>query len=225
MLGFFDKGSREDSRMSRFYKEQLVKFGPSWLQAAQDLNDERCLEDILMVTGSTCVRSWVTGVVHNETADGEFNLSVSFMPSNSGVQVSSGLHFQHSRNTTVHHGPAERLIYTHDADDKEDEVVDMSGTKSSDKGKRKGKSKTHGNNESSNNEPRNDLADIKTWSDQCIFIRGYHMKARRFGQNVPKKLRAAAEPQDPSKDKEPDQDNSIESIGGSEEAENGQVRT
>ncbi|KAE9389906.1 hypothetical protein BT96DRAFT_364457 [Gymnopus androsaceus JB14] len=71
ILGFFDTGVREDSpNMLQTYRDQIKDHGLSWLKAAQMVNAERRVEDIILVTGCTRVRSWVTGVADDESTEG-----------------------------------------------------------------------------------------------------------------------------------------------------------
>lgn len=191
VLGFFDNGFREDSSMHDFYKKQFVKCYSSWLEKAQTQDSRRCLENMVLVTGCTRVRSWVTDVIENETKDGNFTLSVGFTPDSSiGLQLSSGIRFENSGSSTIHHGPAERL-----------KPHDHPVTPKSKTTRRKDKSQGNklGAPPMSLDESMIVTA-IKEWSDQCIFIRGYRMKERIFGGV---KLRAAAEPRDSRKDREP----------------------
>lgn len=176
VLGFFDSGFREDSSMHNFYKTQFVKCYSSWLEKAQTQDSTRCLENMVLVTGCTRVRSWVTDIIENWTGDDNL-LSIVFTPDNSvGLQLSSGIHFENLWSSTIHHGPVERL-----------KPHDHPGTpRSESQGNRHTASPMSSLNESMT------VKAIKGWSDQCIFIRGYRMKERRLSsESGPKKLKTA----------------------------------
>ncbi|KAF9075600.1 hypothetical protein BDP27DRAFT_1315324 [Rhodocollybia butyracea] len=182
ILGFFDHGSREDSRMDQIYKEQLIKNGSNWLAAAKTIRDRRH-EDIILVTGCTRVRSWITGVVENQSTEGHLKLSVGFTSNSGGMQVSTGILCENSGNSIIKYGPGGRLQL-------HEEPIN---SRQQPRGTGRRASRAATNNPTLLDQPLLDAQAIKKWSDQCIFIRG---------QGVPKRLKAAAGPQDPSKDDE-----------------------
>ncbi|KAF9069495.1 hypothetical protein BDP27DRAFT_1325449 [Rhodocollybia butyracea] len=241
MLAFFDDGVREDADIETTYKTQLIKNGAKWLAIAQTQKSSRRLEDIILVTGCTRVRSWAMGVVEDESMAANLSLSVGFTPDNTvGLEVSTGIRYEISGGSFIHHGPTERLLRNISSWQGGGEGErggprtrrgrgDYWGRGRSDMRLRRGDSRGRGREDrrsrgrdedtshitstitassSSSAETSPELERtnaINKWSDQCIFIRGFRLKQRKItGQKIPTRLKAAAEPRQPKKDREPD---------------------
>ncbi|KAF9069544.1 WD40-repeat-containing domain protein [Rhodocollybia butyracea] len=224
ILGWFDEGVREDLfRLERFYKEQLIKNSSNWLAMAETIRDLR-LEDIIMVTGCTRVWSWVAGVVENESIEGNLSLSIASPENSFGAQALASIRCENSGGSFIQHGPSERLtLKYHGAPSSlprlPEHTSEPTGTKR--KGKGKGissRSDLAGSQLIQNDRELAHADAINKRSDQSIFLRGFRMK-KRMGYKIPKKLKAAAEPQDSSKDRQSGKDLVIKSGSEGDEGE------
>jgi hypothetical protein len=175
------------------FRKLIIENFSTWFQAVEEYNSECRPEDVCFISGCTRVRSWITGVVESQDYSGSLSLSVNFIPHiPSGLKVSSGFHLQKSPGTRINHGPAGRLQHidktpssqNHDPSSHTPDLPSSQGKA----------------------QEINRLNAINEWSDQCIFIRGFRMKPRKFFGLIPQELKAAAEPRDLSTNREPGED-------------------
>ncbi|KAJ4479586.1 hypothetical protein C8J55DRAFT_549554 [Lentinula edodes] len=180
ILGFFDPGACEISQKFP-YQKFLAKHKSKWLEVIESAKPGA--RTFQLVTGCTFVRSWVMGVVENEKVDGDLKLSIGFAPDSlANLDVSCNVKWENLGSSTARYGPPERLNNQQIVDNVRNRPLVSSQWSETDSANL-----------------------IRDWSDQCIFVRAFHIKRQKQILNI-KKMKAAAEPQDPEMDRKPEKD-------------------
>ena len=138
------------------YKRYLYQCIDSWYALTRRLGLSLRMEDIILVTGCDLTKSWANAIIFEHSVEGGLDLEVTFAPAG-GAKVTTDIRWTTTQSALVNTGPInagmrQRLAYLQDND--------ISTTVLQD--------------------PDSSMEALNTKNDQCLFIRGFQAKRRRF---------------------------------------------
>ncbi|KAI0044757.1 hypothetical protein FA95DRAFT_1622960 [Auriscalpium vulgare] len=175
ILALPQSAHRRDTLMHRAYTAYIREHCDRWLAFAHYKYVDVELDDLVLVTGCDLAKSWATAAFMGNETNAAASLTID-VGSIANVSASFGMSWKNVQNVIYNWGPAEDLSTS---------GVDRSSTNAE-----VGTSSATGGSQFSLTSSQIALAASEVW-DQCIFIRGFHMK-NRIGSLFPKKLVAFA---------------------------------
>jgi hypothetical protein len=104
LLAFFDEALHENMFMKAKYKRLFIECHEYWLAYAKQADLDLCMEDLILVTGTSRARSWANAVFDDAQANGNVTLKVN-LQNLGGINMTCGLRWENTHGVQCNWGP------------------------------------------------------------------------------------------------------------------------